>query len=46
MAVIVKITPDRLATIRRIEPLSRIFELSEEILAGRTRGRIVIDVKQ
>ncbi|HYM59670.1 MAG TPA: MDR family oxidoreductase [Thermoanaerobaculia bacterium] len=29
----------------RIEPLSRIRELSEEILAGKTRGRVVIDVR-
>lgn len=32
---------DEMAT---VEPLSRIHELSEEILAGRIRGRVVIDV--
>lgn len=33
-----------LASLSRIEPLSRIHELSEEILAGRVRGRVVIAV--
>ena len=28
----------------QVEPLSRIFELGEQILKGQTRGRIVIDV--
>jgi acrylyl-CoA reductase (NADPH) len=36
----------RLATLSRTEPLSRIHELSEEILAGRVRGRVVIDVNR
>ncbi|MBV9497684.1 MAG: oxidoreductase [Acidobacteria bacterium] len=36
---------DKLRELRRIEPLSKIRELSEEILAGQTRGRVVIDVK-
>jgi hypothetical protein len=27
-----------------VEPLERVPELAEEILAGRTRGRVVIDV--
>jgi acrylyl-CoA reductase (NADPH) len=31
-----------LADLSRTEPLSRIFELSEEIMAGKVRGRIVI----
>ncbi len=35
----------KLASLSRTEPLSRIFELSEEVLAGRIRGRVVIDVK-
>ena len=35
---------DKLAALSRTEPLSKIFELSEEILAGKTRGRVVIDV--
>lgn len=33
---------DKLASLSRTEPLERIHELSEEILAGRVRGRIVI----
>jgi acrylyl-CoA reductase (NADPH) len=37
---------DKLASLSRTEPLSRIFELSEEILAGKVRGRIVIDVNR
>jgi acrylyl-CoA reductase (NADPH) len=36
---------DKLATLSRTEPLARIHELSEEILGGRVRGRIVIDVR-
>jgi len=35
---------NKLASLSRTEPLSRVRELSEEILAGRVRGRIVIDV--
>jgi len=35
-----------LATICRTEPLTRIQELSEELLGGRVRGRIVIDVNR
>jgi acrylyl-CoA reductase (NADPH) len=39
-------TVDRgvLAAIGRTEPLSKIAELAEEILGGRVRGRVVIDV--
>ncbi|MEA2465264.1 MAG: acrylyl-CoA reductase, partial [Acidobacteriota bacterium] len=33
----------KLAELSRTEPLSKIFELSEEILGGQTRGRVVID---
>jgi len=36
----------KLAALSRTEPLSRIFDLSDEILGGRMRGRIVIDVNQ
>lgn len=36
--------PAKLAEISRTEPLSKIFELGEEILAGRVRGRVAIDV--
>jgi putative YhdH/YhfP family quinone oxidoreductase len=32
----------KLAELSRTEPLSRIFELSDEIMAGKVRGRIVI----
>jgi len=35
---------ERLASVARIEPLSRIHELAEEVLGGRVRGRVVIDV--
>jgi acrylyl-CoA reductase (NADPH) len=35
----------KLAELSRTEPLSRIFELSEEILAGRIRGRVAIDTR-
>jgi acrylyl-CoA reductase (NADPH) len=46
---------DRLATdlplgaldaMTTVEPMTRVPELAEEILAGRTRGRVVIDVSQ
>jgi putative YhdH/YhfP family quinone oxidoreductase len=33
----------KLAELSRTEPISRIFELSEELLAGNVRGRIVIE---
>lgn len=33
-----------LASLSRTEPLARIFELSDDILAGNVRGRVVIDV--
>jgi acrylyl-CoA reductase (NADPH) len=36
----------KLAGLSRTEPLSKIFELSDEILAGQTRGRVVIDVNR
>jgi acrylyl-CoA reductase (NADPH) len=36
--------PAKLAELSRTEPLSRIFELSEEILEGRVRGRVALDV--
>ncbi|HEY0158102.1 MAG TPA: MDR family oxidoreductase [Thermoanaerobaculia bacterium] len=35
---------DKLAELSRTEPLSRIFELSEEIMGGGVRGRVAIDV--
>ena len=34
----------KLASLSRTQPLTRIVELSEEILAGNVRGRVVIDV--
>ena len=34
----------KLGALARTEPLSRIHELAEDILAGRVRGRVVIDV--
>lgn len=33
----------KLAELSRTEPIAKIFELSEEILAGKVRGRIVIE---
>lgn len=33
-----------LRSLYRVEPMSRIFELAEQILAGGVRGRVVIDV--
>lgn len=36
--------PALLATMTTVEPLSRAVELADDILAGRTRGRVVIDV--
>ena len=36
----------QLAGLSRTEPLSRIFELSEEIMAGQVRGRIVIKTSE
>lgn len=39
-----ELDPAKLASLSRTEPLSRIAELSEEMLAGRVRGRIVLDV--
>lgn len=41
-----EIDRERLRSISRTEPLSRIAALSEEILAGRTHGRVVIDVSR
>lgn len=38
------IHPTNLESLSRIEPMSRIFELAEQILAGRVKGRVVIDV--
>lgn len=34
----------KLATLSRTEPLSRIFDLSEQILAGAIRGRVAVNV--
>jgi acrylyl-CoA reductase (NADPH) len=35
---------EKLDSVYRVEPMSKIHELSEEILAGGVRGRVVIDV--
>jgi acrylyl-CoA reductase (NADPH) len=35
----------KLADMTRVEPMSKLMELSGTILAGQVRGRIVIDVK-
>ncbi len=36
--------PDQLATVYRVEPMSRVIDLGVELLAGNVKGRIVIDV--
>jgi len=41
-----EIDREKLASLSRVEPLSRIRELAEEIVGGRVRGRIVIDVNR
>lgn len=41
-----EVARDKLASICRTEPLSRIHELSEDVLGGRVRGRIVLDVNR
>lgn len=35
--------PEKLERLSRVEPLSRIHELAEEILAGRIQGRVVVE---
>ncbi|HUH77674.1 MAG TPA: oxidoreductase, partial [Devosia sp.] len=37
--------PQALASITTVEPLARVPELANEILAGRTRGRVVIRIE-
>jgi len=39
-----EIDREKLASLSRVEPLSRIHDVAEELLGGRVRGRIVIDV--
>jgi len=41
-----EIDGDKLASLSRVEPMSRIRELAEEIVGGKVRGRIVIDVNR
>jgi putative YhdH/YhfP family quinone oxidoreductase len=36
--------PEVLAGITRVEPMSKVTQLAEDILAGRVQGRVVIDV--
>jgi len=36
--------PDRLARMTRVEPMSNLPELAQEILAGQVRGRVVIEI--
>ena len=38
------VDPEKLREVYRVEPLSRVPELAEQLLAGDVRGRIVIDV--
>lgn len=37
---------DKLVSLSRIEPMTNLFALAEELLAGTVRGRIVIDVNR
>lgn len=37
---------DKLEELTTVEPMTRIAELAEDILAGRTRGRVVIDTSK
>lgn len=37
---------EKLTALSRVEPLTRITSVAEEILAGRVRGRVVVDVKR
>ena len=39
-----RIDTNRLDAITRVEPLGRLPELADEILGGKVRGRVVIDV--
>jgi putative YhdH/YhfP family quinone oxidoreductase len=41
-----EIDREKLASLSRVEPLSRIHDVAEELLGGRVRGRIVIDVSR
>jgi NADPH:quinone reductase-like Zn-dependent oxidoreductase len=36
--------PAKLAAMTTVAPMSQLPQLAEDILAGRTRGRVVIDV--
>jgi hypothetical protein len=38
--------PAKLADITRVEPMSKLVELAGDILAGKVRGRVVVDVKR
>lgn len=40
-----EVPKDALARIAQVRPLSEVRALSEEVLAGRVRGRVVLDVK-
>ena len=37
---------DKLEELTTVEPMTRVFDLGEDILAGRTRGRVVIDTSK
>lgn len=38
------VDPEQLQTIYEVKPMSQVIQLADELLAGRVRGRIVIDV--
>jgi len=37
--------PEKLTSVYRVEPMSKVIDLGAELLAGNVKGRVVIDVK-
>ena len=37
--------PEKLTSVYRVEPMSKVIDLGAELLAGKVKGRVVIDVK-
>ena len=40
----VDLPKDKIMAISRVEPMSKVPELAQQIIAGKIRGRVVIDV--
>ncbi|MDD9965640.1 MAG: oxidoreductase [Myxococcales bacterium] len=40
------LSPDKLSDITHVEPMSRLVTLADSILAGRIRGRVIVDVSR